>query len=352
MSKHSTRHTFTYNTEPVNILCDVCLPDETKFGVVAALTRQILASAGGKHSVVDDHKLPVLIYWHGGGLTAGNRREWTPHWLFNDALDAGFIIVSADYRLLTPSSAHIVIEDAKDLINWVHTQLNVHLSNISSQLADVDRVAVSGSSAGGYVAYQACLHAQPTPKALCSIYGAGGDFLLDHWCKPKTEPWYKNRPLLALDDPRFQAIHETSKTKAATTGTEKTDLRNEYAFWLMQKGHYLDMVSGEKGLGERLRGLKYVERAKAVPEQARITFPQFGIEQAETFPPTIFVHGTTDEAVLIEESRNLAQTLRKKGTVEVELLEFEAKNHMFDVEDEYVELKKVVPFLIKHINQK
>ncbi|SCV72639.1 BQ2448_4176 [Microbotryum intermedium] len=352
MSKHSSRHTFTYKTEPVDILCDVYLPDETKFGVVAALTRQILASAGGKTAVQEEHKLPVLIYWHGGGLTAGNRQTWIPQWLFNDALDAGFIIVSADYRLLTPSSAHVVVKDAKDLVEWVHTKLNVHLSNVSSQLADLDRVAVSGSSAGGYVAYQACLHAQPTPNAICSIYGAGGDFLLDHWCTPKTEPWYKGRPLFALDDPRFLAILETPKTKPATTGTEATDPRNEYTFWLMQKGEWLDMVSGEAGLGARLRELSSAERAKAIPEAARITFPQFGIEKAQRFPPIIFVHGSVDEAILIEESRSLAETLRKKGTVEVEFLEFEGKNHSFDLDEELVELNKVVPFLLRHVHKK
>ena len=25
--------------------------------------------------------LPVILYWHGGGLSAGNRKSWFPQWI-------------------------------------------------------------------------------------------------------------------------------------------------------------------------------------------------------------------------------------------------------------------------------
>ena len=27
------------------------------------------------------HVVPALVYFHGGGLTVGNRKSWFPHWL-------------------------------------------------------------------------------------------------------------------------------------------------------------------------------------------------------------------------------------------------------------------------------
>lgn len=58
----------------------------TKFGVVAALSRQIMQQASGKAFSNDtpDHSLPVLVFWHGGGMVGGNREAWLPHWLFSE----------------------------------------------------------------------------------------------------------------------------------------------------------------------------------------------------------------------------------------------------------------------------
>ena len=43
---------------------------------------------------------------------------------------------------------------------------------------DPVRLFVSGTSAGGYIAYLAALWAEPHPKAVISMYGMGGDFLV------------------------------------------------------------------------------------------------------------------------------------------------------------------------------
>ena len=48
---------------------------------------------------------------------------------------------------------------------------------------DPKTIAVAGSSAGGLCAYLAAMHCvSPKPKALLSLYGQGGDFLVR---KPK-----------------------------------------------------------------------------------------------------------------------------------------------------------------------
>jgi len=53
--------TFTYKeVDGINILLDVYLPPD--------VTQQ------AKHR-------PAVVYFHGGGLTVGNRRSWFPTWL-------------------------------------------------------------------------------------------------------------------------------------------------------------------------------------------------------------------------------------------------------------------------------
>lgn len=73
---------------------------ETKFGVVANVAQQIMNQMLGKSTGEKDHKvrpsphpflvtaqqqhfvqLPVLIYFHGGGLTVGSKTGWFPEWL-------------------------------------------------------------------------------------------------------------------------------------------------------------------------------------------------------------------------------------------------------------------------------
>lgn len=56
-------------------------------------------------------------------------------------------------------------------------------------------------------------------------------------------------------------------------------------------------------------------------------FPQFST--MENWPPTLLIHGTDDSAVLVEESRFLAQKLRSAG-IEVHIHELPGVEHSFD----------------------
>ncbi|QCX37435.1 alpha/beta hydrolase [Aureibaculum algae] len=84
-------------------------------------------------------KVPVIIWFHGGGLTSGNKE--IPEALKN----TGYCIVGVGYRLSPKVKAEKSIEDATAAVAWV-------LKNIEHYNGDSEAVFVSGHSAGGYLA--------------------------------------------------------------------------------------------------------------------------------------------------------------------------------------------------------
>ncbi len=144
--------------------------------------------------------VPVVVYFHGGGLTVGNKTSWFPHWLegtYKEAMrwlhgrliqasvervtKSGFVFISVDYRLLPPSTGHEIIEDIKDLFRFLAIDLNPCLrerlvrTGESFQI-EPKAIAVAGTSAGGLCAYLSVIHAIPRPAALLGLYAMGGDF--------------------------------------------------------------------------------------------------------------------------------------------------------------------------------
>lgn len=83
--------------------------------------------------------VPVIIWFHGGGLRAGEKAF--PKRLLNN----GVCVVSPNYRLYPKIKAPAYIEDAANAVAWV-------LKNISKYGGDPQKIIVSGHSAGGYLA--------------------------------------------------------------------------------------------------------------------------------------------------------------------------------------------------------
>jgi acetyl esterase/lipase len=112
---------------------------------------------------------------------------------------AGYAFISADYRLLTPATAHDILEDIKDVFSFIFKDLNPLLSqksvtrHFSPFHVDFNAVAVAGTSAGGLCAYYAAMHVSPKPKALVCMYAMGGDYVVGE------NTWYNLTPGLTVD---------------------------------------------------------------------------------------------------------------------------------------------------------
>jgi len=96
-------------------------------------------------------KLPVLLYFHGGGFVIGNL-ETHDSLCRQLALRSGVAVIALDYRLAPEHRFPVAVEDTWSAIDW----LTHHAHTIG---LDGSRLAVGGDSAGGTLAAVAAIHA-------------------------------------------------------------------------------------------------------------------------------------------------------------------------------------------------
>ncbi|KAG8744704.1 hypothetical protein FRC10_009618 [Ceratobasidium sp. 414] len=260
-------------------------------------------------------------------------------------LDKGYAFVSADYRLLPPCTGHDMLRDVLSFVKWVTSPegLNNQLREKSGTISiDTSRLAVAGTSSGGYLAYLAAVHARTEPplRGVLSLYGMGGSFLTPHYLQPKSKPFFRGRPL--LDPAQFGQLLSTTHPPPVVSGSPleygpdgvPSSPRMFITRLLLQEGLFLDYLTGDHGLTRRLREREEPSMSD-IPEQHRLLFPEACI--SPSFPPTCFVHGTKDSAVLIGESRAMRDRLQHIG-VQCQLFEVEGAEHSFDYAEGYEEV--------------
>ena len=81
---------------------------------------------------------PVIIWFHGGGLTKGKRS--TPEALQKN----GAVIVGVGYRFVSEVSIPETLDDAAAAVAWT-------LENIEKYGGDLSKIYLAGHSAGGYI---------------------------------------------------------------------------------------------------------------------------------------------------------------------------------------------------------
>jgi acetyl esterase/lipase len=91
----------------------------------------------------DTKDYPVIVWFHGGGLTRGNRQSGISFAKRFTAEDIGVVLVS--YRFSPKVKHPEYIEDAAAAVAWT-------FNNISKYGGDQGKIYISGHSAGGYLA--------------------------------------------------------------------------------------------------------------------------------------------------------------------------------------------------------
>ncbi|OOF90359.1 hypothetical protein ASPCADRAFT_212041 [Aspergillus carbonarius ITEM 5010] len=278
---------------------------------------------------------PIILWLHGGYLITGTRSA-IPTWLLNHALAQQWPLVSPDYRVLPESTGLHTVDDVLSAYQWVAeslTQLHPECR------ADPTRIIVAGASAGGWCALITALHFStpvdtiPVPCAL---------FLLYAMTDPGSEKWAQrvSLPGATVDPDTARELLEDIPTRIARgdvcLGEEfpkseeelKTRKRLPLLYAIMEKGVYLDYLTGVDGFGKRVMSAGLEE---VVGQRAKQLFPlDFG-EFGSGFPSSVVVHGTADGEVSCGESEKLVKRL-EEGGVGVRYFPVLGADHVFDLE--------------------
>src|SRR2546425_2785997 len=110
---------------------------------------------------------PAAVWIHGGALISGSRKLSPKTAVLRSLLDAGFTVISIDYRLAPETKLPAIIEDVQDAFRWVRSQAGI-------LRIDPERIGVCGGSARGYLTLRTGFCVEPGPKAPRSVWGYGG----------------------------------------------------------------------------------------------------------------------------------------------------------------------------------
>lgn len=106
-------------------------------------------------------KLPVLIYFHGGGFCLESAASPLYHRHLNTLSSlTPLLAVSVEYRLLPEHPLPAAYDDSFTAIRWVFSLTDPWLADH----ADLDRVFLAGDSAGGNIAYNMALRVRDFPE--------------------------------------------------------------------------------------------------------------------------------------------------------------------------------------------
>ncbi|KAF7810915.1 putative carboxylesterase 12 [Senna tora] len=100
-------------------------------------------------------KLPLLVYFHGGGFVIETASSPTYHNYLNDVVSASNVVaVSVDYRLAPEHPVPIAHEDSWTSLRWIASHAGGNGSEeFLNRHADLDKVFFAGDSAGANLAH-------------------------------------------------------------------------------------------------------------------------------------------------------------------------------------------------------
>ena len=247
------------------------------------------------------------------------------------ALEQGLLFISADHRLLYPSTAFDIITDIKNLFTFL-TSSGFSEKHLPAGVAlDASRIAVSGESGGGYAARAAGIFAEVKPVAVLLQYAQGGQFLDNHWLavKDKDAPdpqggiVTKETVAHLLNHPQGP-ISDDPMPFLGDEAPNGDSGRSQLLLWWWRTGGFVDVLLGVNGISRSLRHLSLAEREAYLPEDLRLAILQMQLD--ENFPPTFLIHGKEDKLILPSESQLTCDRLQELH-VEVELHFLEDAGH-------------------------
>lgn len=177
---------------------------------------------------------PVIVWFHGGGLTGGER------FIPNELKESGYVVVAPNYRLLPGAEVADCIDDAAAAVAWT-------FRHIADYGGDPGKVFVSGHSAGGYLTSMVGLD-----KRWLAKYGVDADSIkalipfsgqvITHFALRQSKGISELQPVVDEYAPLFH-VRKDAPPYIIITGDAETELYGRYEenayMWRMMKltGH-------------------------------------------------------------------------------------------------------------------
>ncbi len=240
---------------------------------------------------------PAVMWIHGGALIFGSRDTVRPDQL-QRYLDAGFVLISIDYRLAPETKLPAILSDLRDAYRWVREK------GPSLYSIDPDRIAIVGNSAGGFLALTAGYALSPRPKAIVSFYGYGD--IAGDWTTRPNPDYLGLKPVLEAEAESVVGDEPVSESPIFP--------RVVYYNYCKQHGLWPLRVAGLDPVTQRreLEGLSPIHHL------------------GPDYPPTLLLHGDRDRDVPFEASERMAAAL-DSARVPHRLIRMKGYDHLFDV---------------------
>ena len=262
---------------------------------------------------------PTIIWVPGGALMGGSRAYHEIR--MGQYAPRGYALVPIDYRIAPETKLPEIVSDVQDALTWVREK--------GPEVADLDpdRVGMVGHSAGGYLTLMAGTFPNP-PKALVSFYGYGDI----------VGAWYSEPDPESCEDPMVSE-QEARRNHSGPPISQCEDRPNngegDFYLYCRQRGIWPNEVGGRD------------------PQEDPDFFVPYCPEQnvAESYPPTMLLHGTNDSDVPYALSVQMAAALEKKG-IEHQLLTMEGGEHGFEYHEDrfpHTWWHTVFDFLDRHL---
>lgn len=216
-------------------------------------------------------KAPVLLQVHGGAWIIGNKdQQGMP--LMERLAGHGWVCVSINYRLSPKAKWPAHIEDVKQAIGWIK-------SNIADYGGDPDFVAITGGSAGGH---------------LCSLAALTAN-------EPEFQPGFEDVDTSVACAVPFYGVYDFTNRD----GTGRPDMDGMLTDWVMGVS-----ASEDPGIWDHASSMSWVDHDA---------------------PPFMVLHGTNDCLVPVEQARAFVAMLREASSEPVVYAELPGAQHAFDV---------------------
>lgn len=318
-----------FNFSPANGEVPVFSNEGVKYSMETHIYKRVghLDIKADVHRYADGKIRPVIFWIHGGALIGGSREGLPPPKQLEAYLNAGYVVVSIDYRLAPETQLEGIIEDVEDAYAWLRRE-GPELFKI-----DPDRIAIMGMSAGGYLTLTSGFRLNPRPKALVSFYGYGD--ITGPW-QSQPYPFYIKEHPIVSKEAAFKTVRGPAISNTEDLGEAEVQGRGDFYMYCRQNGLWPNEVSGHD------------------PAEEPEWFSSYEARQNVTanYPPTMLLHGEKDTDVVFEQSVLMAAEL-KRHNVEHELISQPHWGHVFDHKEEDPTVndahQRVLTFLEKHL---